>query len=93
MCLGRRAKARRPDCAALVVRTDRDTGVDVVHQRAVPNDLLPVDYHMFGRTFDGIDYRFLAPLKKNRPADYQKVLDWFPLAEMEVWRYERAQAA
>jgi len=30
---------------------------------------LPVDYKLFGRTFDGIDLRFLVPLKKHRPAD------------------------
>ena len=49
---------------------------------------LPIDYKLFGRTFDGIDLRFLMPLKKHRPADYQKILQWFPLAELEVFRYE-----
>lgn len=53
---------------------------------------LPVDYELFARTFDGLDYRFLAPLKKHRPRDYAKVLEWFPLAELEVWRYEKAAA-
>ena len=51
---------------------------------------LPIDYKLFGRSFDGIDLRFLLPLKKHRPADYKKVLDWFPLAELEVFRWERA---
>jgi hypothetical protein len=50
---------------------------------------LPVDYDLFGRSFDGLDLRFILPLKKHRPRDYAKVLEWFPLAEMEVWRYER----
>lgn len=50
---------------------------------------LPVDYSLFGRSFDGIDTRFLAPLKKHRPADYQRILDWFPLADMELWMLER----
>lgn len=54
---------------------------------------LPEDYNLFGRSFDGIDYRFLKPLKDRRLEDYRKVLEWFPLAEIEVWRYERAQAA
>lgn len=49
---------------------------------------LPVDYEWFGRSFDGIDYRFLAPLKEHSPADYQRVLDWFPLAELEIFRHE-----
>lgn len=47
---------------------------------------LPVDYEMFGRTFDGIDYRFLKPLKERFPEDYKKILDWFPLAEVELKR-------
>lgn len=50
---------------------------------------LPVDYILFGRSFDGLDLRFLLPLKKHRPRDYAKVLEWFPLAEIEIWRYER----
>lgn len=50
---------------------------------------LPIDYRLFGRSFDGIDTRFLAPLKKHRPADYRKILDWFPLADMELWMLER----
>lgn len=51
---------------------------------------LPVDYKLFGRSFDGIDLRFLLPLKRYRPADYKRVLEWFPLADLEVFRWERA---
>lgn len=50
---------------------------------------LPLDYDLFGRTFDGLDLRFLYPLKHKRPEDYRRILEWFPLAEAEVWRYER----
>ena len=49
---------------------------------------LPVDYRMFGRTFDGLDYRFLAPIKENYPEDYRKILSWFPLADLEIRRRE-----
>ena len=49
---------------------------------------LPVDYRMFGRTFDGLDYRFLAPIKEHYPEDYQKILSWFPLADLEIRRRE-----
>lgn len=49
---------------------------------------LPVDYKLFGRTFDGIDYRFLKPIKDNFPADYQRILEWFPLADADIWRRE-----
>lgn len=50
---------------------------------------LPVDYDLFGRSHDGLDLRFLLPLKKRRPEDYRRVLEWFPLAELEVWRFEK----
>lgn len=48
---------------------------------------LPVDYELFGRSFDGIDARFLVPLARHRPADYRRVLEVFPLAELEVFRH------
>lgn len=50
---------------------------------------LPIDYEWFGRSFDGVDLRFMAPLKKHSPADYRKCLEWFPLLEMEMFRFER----
>lgn len=50
---------------------------------------LPVDYLWFGRTFDGVDYRFLKPIKDNAPRDYQRILEWFPLADLEIFRHER----
>jgi hypothetical protein len=54
---------------------------------------LPIDYLLFGRSFDGLDARFLVPLKQQRPADYKRLLEWYPLADVEVFRYERDQAA
>ena len=47
---------------------------------------LPIDYRMFGRTFDGLDYRFLQPLREWFPDDYARVLDWFPFADLEIAR-------
>lgn len=47
---------------------------------------LPRDYDWFGRTFDGIDRRFLEPLRKHAPDDYERVLAWFPLAPLELMR-------
>ena len=49
---------------------------------------LPVDYELFGRTFDGLDYRFLKPISERFPEDYEKILTWFPLADMEIYRRE-----
>jgi hypothetical protein len=52
---------------------------------------LPVEYRYFGRTFDGIDFRFLWGIKKHWPQDYKRIIDWFPLAQLEILRYERYQ--
>lgn len=51
---------------------------------------LPIDYTLFGRSFDGLDIRFLWPLKQHRPRDFAKVCEWFPLCQMEIWEYERS---
>jgi hypothetical protein len=53
---------------------------------------LPIDYRLFGRSFDGIDYRFLAPIKSHFPRDYQQILNYFPLAELELMRREYGAA-
>lgn len=47
---------------------------------------LPVDYQWFGRSFDGLDARFLAPLKEHAPDDYARVLEWVPLADIDIFR-------
>lgn len=51
---------------------------------------LPVDYRLFGRSFDGIDYRFLEPIRRYFPRDYERILRWFPLAELEILRRDYA---
>lgn len=54
---------------------------------------LPVDYELWGRTFDGLYYNFLVKIRERFPRDYQKILDWFLLIDMEIYRYEKRQAA
>lgn len=49
---------------------------------------LPVDYRIWGRTFDGLNYSFIKPLKEWFPDDYKRCLDWFPLMELEIGRWE-----
>lgn len=49
---------------------------------------LPIDYEWFGRSWDGIDYRFTEPLRRHRPADYELIRQWFPLADLEALRAE-----
>lgn len=47
---------------------------------------LPVDYDLFGRSFDGIDYRFIKPISEHFPDDFARILDWFPLADLALFR-------
>jgi hypothetical protein len=47
---------------------------------------LPVDYQWFGRSFDGLDHRFLGPLAEHAPDDLAQVLAWFPLADLDAFR-------
>ena len=48
---------------------------------------LPPDYEWFGRSFDGIDRRFLEPLSRQAPEDFARILEWFPLADLELIRH------
>ncbi len=52
---------------------------------------LPVDYEMFGRSFDGIGYQYMKPIRDRFPEDYKKCLQWFPLIEAEMFRFEQME--
>ena len=52
------------------------------------NCKLPADYRIFGRSFDGLDFRFLKPIHDHYPRDYQRILEWFPMAELELIRHQ-----
>lgn len=56
---------------------------------------LPPDYEIFntgrknsGRTFDGIAYQFLKPIRDRYPDDYETILEWFPMADLDIYRNE-----
>ncbi len=49
---------------------------------------LPPDYELFGRSFDGLDKRFIEPLQKARPADFALIKKWFPFVDADVCRWE-----
>lgn len=51
--------------------------------------LLPAEYAWIGRSLDGLARRYMAPLQEHCPEDYQRVLDDFPLADLEFFRAER----
>lgn len=42
---------------------------------------LPVDYQLWGRTFDGQDHRFIKPLAEHFPEDYAHLRELFPLMD------------
>lgn len=46
------------------------------------------DYNTWNRSFDGIRYTFLHGLKKDYPNDYKKIQEYFPLIDLELFRYE-----
>lgn len=52
---------------------------------------LPVDYEMFGRSFDGIAIQYTYPIRERFPEDFKKILKWFPFLEMEFFRFEQLE--
>jgi hypothetical protein len=36
-----------------------------------------------------VTLKYLWQIKRNFPADYRVILEWMPLAEAELWRYEK----
>ena len=66
---------------------------DVIRSMEQAGAQLPVDYLMFGRSFDGINAQFLEPLKRWFPEDYAKVIRLFPMAELELLRWQYAREA
>jgi hypothetical protein len=54
------------------------------------NDIkLSSEYKVYGRTFDGLFLLYALGLKENYPKDYQKVLEYFPFVDLEIFRYEK----
>lgn len=49
---------------------------------------LPPDYELFGRSFDGLDMRFIKPIRDNRPEDYEIIKQWYPLIDVDILRWE-----
>lgn len=63
---------------------------DVLNAVRMAGWKLPTDYRYFKDSMDGLQIRYLLPIKQNFPRDYQRILEWFPMAEMEIFRYERS---
>jgi len=98
---GRRARRRRSDPHngdpqvrthyAVEEKVAPDLGLaEARGGRPIAKEGLKLSAQWMKRSFDGIHVGYLGPIKKNAPQDYQRILDWFPLVEAEVWRHERA---
>lgn len=58
---------------------------DAIERRGIE---LPIDYEIWGRSFDGLDYRFIAPMRDKLPDDFARLKEWFPLIEADIVRNE-----
>ena len=72
----------------MVERCRRQRLMDEIERSGVS---LPPDYTFLPRSFDGFSYLYLIPLKERYPRDYERVLEWFPLARAELLRFEISQ--
>lgn len=50
---------------------------------------LSKEYKYWGRTLAAFDYQYLKPLAVNFPDDFKRIQEWFPLIDLELFRYER----
>lgn len=71
--------------ASVVADWTKQEVMDALERRGIG---LPPDYEMFGRSFDGLDERFMRPLRDQRPQDYGIVTQWFPFAGADILRHD-----
>ncbi len=50
---------------------------------------LPIDYKLWGKTFDGLQYRFIEQIRTHFPKDYDTIKHFFTLIDIEILRYEK----
>ena len=49
---------------------------------------LGIEHTLFGCSFNGLTYRCLKPISECYPKDMARILQFFPLAEIEIYRKE-----
>lgn len=66
-----------------------DWNVQRTTQIIKDNDVaIPPDYVHWGRTIAAFDYQYLQPLREQYPEDFQRLREFFPLIDAEIFRYE-----
>jgi len=48
---------------------------------------LPVDYRLFGRSWENYDEKYLRAIRQHFPADYQRIKKFFPMTSAQHARY------
>jgi 3'-phosphoadenosine 5'-phosphosulfate sulfotransferase (PAPS reductase)/FAD synthetase len=48
---------------------------------------LPPEYRLFSRSFDGLDLSYVYWVRKYYPEDFKRIKFWFPMVELEFYRY------
>ena len=71
--------------ASVIADWNKQEVMDALKQRGIG---LPPDYEMFGRSFDGLDKRFMQPLKEQRPQDFEIIKKWFPFVDADIYRWQ-----
>lgn len=52
---------------------------------------LSTEYHLFGRSFDGLDFRFLSRIQEQFPRDFARIREFFPLSDIDTFRIQCRQ--
>lgn len=63
---------------------------DVIESLKTTDTKLPKSYRVFGSSFDNLAPRYMIPLRQHYPKDYQKLLEWYPQADLVCFRYDMA---
>jgi len=62
---------------------------DVVSFLGKKGYTLTDDYKIWNRSFDGLKYQFLFGVKKHYPDDWERLKEYFPLLDLELFRYKK----
>lgn len=49
---------------------------------------LPIDYQLFGRSYDGIMALYTSKIKEHFPEDFEKIKTFFPLIEADIYKHK-----